>query len=681
MRLSFVEMEGFRGFREKTRFDFSGDFVVLSGRNGSGKSTVLDAIEFALTGTISKFDVTAAKGGGLDEHIWWVGSGDPHGYKVTVGFVDESGKGFEVTRTRPSGSNLTEAEMLQHLVRGDATATRLSTLLDTTLIRDEKIAALSLDLPGQARFAAVRAAIGSLVGTDYTPRTKAIYDLAKAAKERQEQRIRDGQAELSRLLGDVAEARGQAERSGDVAQALAVLELALPSTLPNASIADHVRQVRAYVADRKLALREIADAGKVIEAARAELSYFAEEGARAESAALDKQARLTQSKEEVEARLSEARRREALESENDQVLTHLAALVDHGRVLGLQHGHCPLCDARRSDQQFESALAALSSRIADRGKALREAQASVEETAKTLDAINRNLGVAKQEIAALAARRSRMEEMTAQARDVYAKHAFNAPVDDPTAAQRRLFEEQETLVRAERALVVLENSSAMERVSTLEGRIAQLRARNETEASKLSRIENIVEVTRQIDAASKTVANEILTEQFDTVMPLLKELYQRLRPHTTWQNIDSDFGGKVRGTLNFVVGDGYNPQFLFSSGQRRAAGLSFLLAVHLSRPWCLWRSLLLDDPVQHIDDYRAVNLVEVLAAIRRTGRQIIIAVEDNALADVLCRRMRSSMADPGRLYEMQMSSSGLSVIAKEHIIRPMPHLVLSPAVA
>jgi len=28
---------------------------------------------------------------------------------------------------------------------------------------------------------------------------------------------------------------------------------------------------------------------------------------------------------------------------------------------------------------------------------------------------------------------------------------------------------------------------------------------------------------------------------------------------------------------------------------------------------------LLDDPVQHIDDYRALNLVEVLAAIRRTG--------------------------------------------------------------
>lgn len=82
MRVAFVEVEGFRGFREKVRFDLSGGSTVLSGRNGSGKSSVLDAIEFALTGTISKFDATSAKGGGLDEHIWWVGTGKPAAYSV-----------------------------------------------------------------------------------------------------------------------------------------------------------------------------------------------------------------------------------------------------------------------------------------------------------------------------------------------------------------------------------------------------------------------------------------------------------------------------------------------------------------------------------------------------------------------------------------------------------------------
>ena len=179
----------------------------------------------------------------------------------------------------------------------------------------------------------------------------------------------------------------------------------------------------------------------------------------------------------------------------------------------------------------------------------------------------------------------------------------------------------------------------------------------------------------------KAVANQILTEQFDTVMPLLKELYRRLRPHADWAEIESDFGGKIRGSLNFTVGDGHNPQFLFSSGQRRAAGLAFLLAIHLSRPWCKWRSLLMDDPVQHIDDYRSLNLVEVLASIRRSGRQVLVAVEDQALADLLCRRLRSANEDSGRHFVLRASETGTSTIAEQHDIYPMPRLVLRPAQA
>jgi chromosome segregation protein len=75
-------------------------FTVLSGRNGAGKSTVLDAIDFALTGTINKFNVKAAKGGGLDEHIWWVGTGKAESHAVSVGFVNEAQERFVVTRSR-----------------------------------------------------------------------------------------------------------------------------------------------------------------------------------------------------------------------------------------------------------------------------------------------------------------------------------------------------------------------------------------------------------------------------------------------------------------------------------------------------------------------------------------------------------------------------------------------------
>ena len=173
MKLDFVELAGFRGFRDKTRFDLPGGFTVLSGRNGSGKSTLLDAIDFAITGTINKFSVKEARGGGLDEHIWWVGEGKPEAHYVSVGFIAEDGEHFVITRSRERGCDMPPQEILNRLSNSQlAVRSSLDTMMQTTLIRDELIAGLSLDLPEQARFAAVRAAIGGMVGPDYSERTQ-----------------------------------------------------------------------------------------------------------------------------------------------------------------------------------------------------------------------------------------------------------------------------------------------------------------------------------------------------------------------------------------------------------------------------------------------------------------------------------------------------------------------------
>ena len=68
--------------------------------------------EFALTGTLTKFDTTAAKGGGLDAHIWWVGSGKPSANTVTVSFTDDKGDAFTVTRSRANGCDTTPEEIM-----------------------------------------------------------------------------------------------------------------------------------------------------------------------------------------------------------------------------------------------------------------------------------------------------------------------------------------------------------------------------------------------------------------------------------------------------------------------------------------------------------------------------------------------------------------------------------------
>ncbi len=206
--------------------------------------------------------------------------------------------------------------------------------------------------------------------------------------------------------------------------------------------------------------------------------------------------------------------------------------------------------------------------------------------------------------------------------------------------------------------------------------IEELREEFDKLADAVSQSRAAASFARDIERSVKRVSAEIIDERLAQISPLLNELYQRLRPHADWRTIDYSIRGDVKRFLSLKVGDGLNPQFIFSSGQRRAAGLAVLLSVHLARAWTPFRSLLLDDPVQHIDDFRALHLVEVLAALRLDGRQIICAVEDPALADLLCRRLVSTTDEPGRRYDIDLGPEGSTSVLTAEEVPPMPVDVL-----
>ncbi|MEQ1768480.1 MAG: AAA family ATPase [Devosia sp.] len=682
MKLDFVEVEGFRGFRQRARFDIPLGFLIIAGRNGVGKSTVLDAVDFALTGSINKYDVEKAKGGGLNEHIWWVGDGRAEQHYVTVGFIDEQGERFEVTRVRDKHEADGLARILPMLHDADAAGghpPNALALMETTLIRDEVISASSLDMPGQERFNTVKAAIGAIVGPDYTDRTGKILSEAKARLAEDQARFKLQQTDLGRLLAQLTEARTEASQSADIAEALRLVSEAFPGSTDRPS----AEEVRGLVADRRAALERF-NRGRIESAAlsTARLGIRSERFARLNTQAEDAVRRATEALAASRANLEAANGLLEAEKQTNAVGAHFAALLDHGATLGLQDGHCPLCNAVRKDSEFKAALDSIRLRLAGQAERLAIANRAVEREQGQVNAAQSTLQAQTERLAGLREQTTNLEKAEGALRQTYDQAGFtDVPVDDAASAEARANVEQQRLVSLERAALILGASTAAERVSNLEGQISRLREQIDRTASVISDGESASELARQIDSAARSLSNEILVEQFETVLPLLKEMYRRLRPHTDWTEIDTDFGGKVRGTLNFSVGDGRNPQFLFSSGQRRAAGLAFLLSVHLSRPWCRLRTLLLDDPVQHVDDYRALNLVEVLAAIRRSGRQVIVAVEDAALADLLCRRLRSEVLEPGRRYDLGHGADGSAKVDATLDVLPMPQGVLKIAIA
>ena len=93
MRPVRLELEGFGAFRDRTEIDFDDiDFFALVGPTGSGKSTVIDAICFALYGSVPRYG---------DERL--VGSAMSVGHQETRVRLDLRGRAADATR--PPGSS------------------------------------------------------------------------------------------------------------------------------------------------------------------------------------------------------------------------------------------------------------------------------------------------------------------------------------------------------------------------------------------------------------------------------------------------------------------------------------------------------------------------------------------------------------------------------------------------
>ena len=362
MRLDFVEICGFRGFREKIRIEFGSGFTVISGRNGAGKSTLCDAIEFALTGSIDKYTVEKSANESLGDYLWWRGKGTPVAHYVTASFKDGEGEQLTVTRTREAGADKTPAQIEAALCFGPRPEGATNQLCKTSIIRDEWIAALSVDLTERDRFELVRSALGPVEGADYGMKAKEVASSAELAHARDEAAYEAARTQLTNGLTQLSEAKDAVARSGDVAAAMATVAAARPDT-PSGLLA-HMAAGRVALTIRRARL---AGAGEAVNQGREVLAlrraFDAPEAAQARDASRQLLARAGAAKDEAENLVVQAQRALTIEEQADAIATSLAAVVEHGERLGLHDDRCPLCVAARTAQEFEAGLALARLRI------------------------------------------------------------------------------------------------------------------------------------------------------------------------------------------------------------------------------------------------------------------------------------------------------------------------------
>ena len=676
MKLEFVEMWGFRGFRDKVCIEFGAGFTVVSGRNGVGKSTICDAVEFVLTGSIDKYRVEKSGSETLTDYVWWRGKGRPENHYVKLAFVGVEGTKVTVIRSREAGCDHSARELEDILCSVPCPENALGLLCRTTIIRDEWISALSVDMTETERFKLVRSALGTAEGTDLADKARAVVSRADSmARGRQEEyallrrRLEDAMCEISAVEVAVA-------RTGDLGDARSIVAAAIEDA--PTEMLDQLRLAREAIVRGRERARMI---GEAIErgAGLAERRAFvgSKEFKEGYDAARQELEAANERRVARDRAFEQAHRVMAAKEDEDQVAASLLQLVEHGERVGLHDSRCPVCASEVTLDEFQEGLAGARRRANELAagatlafEALHDAQVEAGAAGELWSKARDRLAVYEQR------NQEHIDEEGAYGVLLQALEVDSAFAEDLDRLRRQAEEERDRLIDLERAVASLEASQFVARIVRTEDRMSLLRTAADEAARELRRWEAALEDAKAMERVVKRVNAEIIEERLAQISPLLKELYQRLRPHTDWRTIDYRIRGDVRRFLSLKVGDGLNPQFVLSSGQRRAVGLAFLLSIHIARRWAKWRTLLLDDPVQHIDDFRSLHFVEILSAMRLDDRQVVCTVEDEALADLLCRRLSNNAEERGRRYEVGVDTGGETVVLRDEYVAPLATRVL-----
>lgn len=668
MRLSYVHLHGFRGYREPVRLEFADSFTIIDGRNGVGKSTMFDAVEFALTGTISKYLDAKADGESVANYLWWagpLGQGlDISKHFVEVGFSNGDVQ-FAIRRTPLDPKNFDVHFEIAHLLQPDAAPREaIVQLCNSTIIRDEHIARLSLDLKEGDRFALLRDAIGAVDAEDWIKRAQAIYSVSVARTKAAQGEVEAAGIAQANAAKQLDQARGSLPAVDIVAQACARLQLALGTSVAGSQLSDLARQRIAAISLEKENLQSLIAGYAHFENVRRALP--------------DAEKRTSESS--VAAEVAQLRYADALNAmsaspdatEFSRQAKQLEHLIDLGRRLGLRDGHCPLCASGISHEDFIQGLdqainiaKQLDTKAVEQAQKERERDAAFVEVQTSEQAFLKASAERDQLALSIERFNTRLAEASlreATAAEIEIRFAKVTADQQAIASDLRMFDTH-SIDRVIGRLIG-DQSTAVDRVRSAEVRLGRART---AEAR-----------AKSIYDAARRAAAETLQLRLDRVIPLMSELYKRLRPHPIWNDIEYSVRGDVNRFLTLKVDGEVNPQFVFSSGQRRATGLAFLLSVNLSIAWSKWKSILLDDPVQHVDDFRTVHLAEVLAQLCASGRQVICAVEDSALADLMCRRLPSTVSSPGKRISLGADATGALGIVNEQNVATLSRRSLVP---
>ncbi len=689
--LRTLTIKSFRGFLEPRTVLLDASATIVVGPNGSGKTSLFDALQWLMLGRIERLAGLATRRSG--DYV--VSSFAPVGEPAVVSAELRVGEKHIVLRRQGTakendlswtdgGETLVGSEADRKLcatLLGESELSLRDTMLTSGLLQQDVMRAVLEDQP-KNRYRQMAAMLGLTEIAGFEDQARAVSEATRKEAgrmleehEQSEARLATESAELERLeqrlvaQPEFQQARAAFEsRLVGAEKALAVESI--PTSAPDAVfLGQWARRLRwgaveLLVDDEELRARD--DALEGIDPN--ELEHVRGEE-RARQAAL----------ESARAALADAEEKHAPAQQRASQLAELAAIA-----LPLLGERCPVCE-----QEIESADVAthLHELVAADGEHLAELREHLQLARDEVEQSDQALRMVAEKRAQLEAQQEARDDLAA-ARKAW----FGRCEQLSREAGRRLKDELlAPVLNGERAALQALRDSADVVVGVADELAALLGASGLSEEVERQR-QQVAKLTRDLEetkraaadhsaraAAAKTLAaaaTEAITgvarRRFSTLQPLLDDIFRRLDPHPVFRTLGFELDVAyrsgvadpfVRDPEQGVTGD---PLLVFSSSQANVAALTYFLALSWAAGTQALPFLLLDDPLQSMDDVNALGFSDLCRHIRRR-RQLVLSTHERRLGALLERKlMPRSAGDRTRVIRFTgWDRSGPTVVEEE----------------
>lgn len=611
MRIDKLLLENFRGYKEPQTFEIGGEHALITGANGAGKSSALEAIEFILNGKIDRLHGTGTDGIYPKQHLPHRNA-SPSDVYASIRF--QTGNDIEVTASR----GFTDRNPEIYPASPPAEFNDVRRLVQNGLHK------------------LTRSDMIDLVVSTPTDRGSLIDDLLdlKGVDDRRKQlrRLRNQHyaSEINRIEGEIK------EQKGSLRDALGISEI------EDAQLREAVNEARTTLGGDlidSLGEWESLDFRRDLRGPDAqEISSFQREDVKNR---LHRQAEWF---EETEAEL--IRNLEDLESirqelaaQEAQVDTGVLSVLEHGRgVIDDETNDCPLCGTSWGSQELITVVERRKQKfeeIADKRKRLQSVSESV------LDSIQSYINLTEMLLAVLG------DEVDSQRAEKI--KSYQEGLRGVLGTVEAISQEEPQEAPDLRALADKLPSEEVARVNDqlqakVEGQPPKSEVESAWEALSVteSTLSRIVELEEKLEVKKKAkevctaardelvqARGEVLEDRYASVESTFKEYYGSINHDEEDINVkmeQTNAGVKFR--VGFYDDDLHPPHAMHSEGHQDLMGICLFLALSKELSEHQDRFVLLDDVVMSIDEEHREQIAELFQGPISEEFQFIITTHD-----------------------------------------------------